>query len=122
VIADQEFPQSPDSVAEASRLAFEVCALAERTKDDGVEVALGRHRRELGLGDAALEPKGDAPFSLPEVGYNSSSILIRRRVRGRSVEAVVVELLLDEGEPLVGCMASGNLAESVREEQHRTGG
>jgi hypothetical protein len=43
-------------------------------------------------------------------------------VRGRSVEAADVELLLDFGEPLVGCMAFGSLAESVKGEQHRTSG
>jgi hypothetical protein len=121
-MADQEFPQRPDSVAVASLLALDVWALADLTNADGVEVTLGRQRSELGLGDGAREPEGEAPLSLPEVGYSSSSIEIRRRVRGRSVEAADVELLLDFGEPLVGCMAFGSLAESVRGEQHRTSG
>ena len=55
-IADHEFPQMPDNAVEASRPAFEVCALADRTKDEGLEVALGRHERGLGLGDTFREP------------------------------------------------------------------
>jgi hypothetical protein len=55
-IADHEFPQRPDSVADASLLTLEVCALADLTNADGAEVTLDRHRRELGLGDGALEP------------------------------------------------------------------
>lgn len=120
-IADHEFPQIPDRVADVSRIAFGACALADRTKDDGLEVTLGCEGRELGMGDALLEPKGDAPLSLPEVGPSSSSMEIRRRVRGRNVEAAGVELVFEEGDPLVGCMAFGSRAELVKEEQHRTG-
>jgi hypothetical protein len=84
-------------------------------------VTLAREGWEPGIGDAAREPKGDGPPSLPEVP-NSSSIEIRRRVRGRNVEAAGVELVLDEEDPLVGCMAFGSRAELVKEELHRTGG
>lgn len=73
------------------------------------------------MGDAAREPKGDGPLSLPEVVPNSSSIEIRRRVRGRNVDAAGVELVLNEEDPLVGCMAFESRAELAKEELHRTG-
>lgn len=119
-IADQEFPHNPDNVADVSRSAFGACALADRTKDDGFEVVFEREGWVLGMGDAVREPNGEAPVSLPETVPSSSSIDIRRRVRGRNVEAVSVELVLDE-DALVGFMAFRSPAELVKEEQHRIG-
>ena len=58
----------------------------------------------LGMGDADLEVAGEA-CSLAEAGFSSSSIDIKRRVRGRSVDVAADELLLKDGEPLVGFMA-----------------
>lgn len=73
----------------------------------------------MAAGEAVLEGNGEAPFSLPETGPSSSSIEIRRRVRGRREDAAGLELDLDEGDPLVGCMAFWSRAELVKEEQHR---
>jgi len=100
-----------ERVFEASRLAREACVSRARSNEDvGAEVMRERGGRVSGAGDAVLEPRGDAR-SLPEVGFSSSSMEIKRRVRGRSVETAGVELLLDEGEPLVGCMAFGRGAQ-----------
>lgn len=119
-MADHEFPHKPESVADVFRPASEACAPADRTKEDGLEVRLLRNGPEPGAGEAVREAKGEAPLSLPEVVPNSSSMDIRRRVRGRSVEVAGVELVFEEGDPLVGCMAGP--AESVELEQHMTGG
>jgi hypothetical protein len=118
-MADHELPQMPERAADVSRNAFGACARGPRG-EDGWEVTPGRERWELGMGDAALELQGDAPPSLPDTGPSSSSTDIRRRVRGRNVEAVGVELVFEEAEPLVGGMASESRAERVKEEQHRT--
>lgn len=119
-IAVHEFPHRPDRAVEVFRPASDACALADRTKEEGFEVRVLRNGREPGAGDAVREPNGEAPLSLPEVVPSSSSMDIRRRVRGRSVDAVGVELVFEEGDPLVGCMAGP--AESVEVELHMTGG
>ena len=46
------------------------------------------------MGDAGRELQGDAALSLAVTVLNSSSTEIRRRVRGRKVEAAGVELVL----------------------------
>lgn len=74
----------------------------ERAKEEvgvGVEVTLGRDGWVRGMGEADLEAVGVVLW-LVEVEYSSSSTEIKRRVRGRRDE-----LLLNDGEPLVGFMA-----------------
>jgi hypothetical protein len=113
-IADHEFPQIPDSVADVSRRAFGACA-------DRFEATLGREGWERGMGEAALELSGEPPLSLVATVLYSSSMDIRRRVRGRNDELVGVELVCEGVDPLVRCMAFVSRAELVTAEQHRMG-
>lgn len=66
-IADHEFPHSPVSALDVSRVAFDVCAPADLTNDDDGPYVAWRRGDEaaplcaVAAGDAALEP------SLPSV-------------------------------------------------------
>ena len=72
------------------------------------------------MGDAAREVNGEEEAA---ASSKPSSMEIRRRVRGRSVETEGAELVwdCDEGVPFERCMACGSRAMLLREEQHRTG-
>lgn len=97
-MADQEFPQMPDNAADVSSRAFGACAAR-------FGAALGRDGWERGMGDAALDPSGEAPLSLVAPVLYSSSMDIRRRARGRNDELAGVELVWEGEDPLMRCMA-----------------
>jgi hypothetical protein len=76
------------------------------------------------MGDAVRETKGEGrSWSLAEVPSSSSSMDIRRRVRGRNVDAAgAVPVFEDEGDPLSAGMAMESRAVLMKVEQHRTRG
>lgn len=111
-IADHEFPQMPDSAADVSRRAFGACA-------ERFEATLGRDGWERGMGEAALEPSGEPPLSLVAPVLYSSSIDIRRRVRGRNDELAGVELVCEGVDPLMRFMAFVSRGKVVTAGRHR---
>lgn len=129
-IADHEFPKRPEKPAATSSLVpcpnipfeltipdrFDFGASLEESARDGFV---------LGIGDAALELKGEPKgevlrvlWPLPRFASSSSSSPdIKRRFRGLREEAAGVELVLEE----VGFMALRALAVRVNVERHRIG-
>jgi hypothetical protein len=107
-IADQELPQIPAKPAAPLLEVSRPSVLAERVKEDRVEL-LVREGWVLGMGEAVREAKGEL---LAELASSSSSMDIRRRVRGRNEDAggAAVLVLEEEGDPLSAGMAMDSRA------------
>lgn len=122
-MADQELPHNPESVGAILLLLSCADAPADRVKVEAFEL-WAREGCVLGTGEAVREAKGECrSWSLAEVASSSSSIDIRRRVRGRNVDAAgAVPVFEEEGDPLSAGMAMESRAVLAKVEQHRTSG
>ena len=65
--ADHEFPHSPESVDEVSRVAFEAWTPADLKNADGAEVTLAGDAVLEAVLEAILEPARELKPSLPSV-------------------------------------------------------